>query len=228
MKVLILVQSFEGDSTFYEKGDLSYEHLQKAQEETWDSVNNPDTQTFYYFPSLTKNGIEGNKIYLKGPLEYNFMFIHMVKAFTHLLKFEWDYIFKTDNSTYINKEQLLKTLTNKPRFKFYGGHLFNAPEGFHEFLWGEGVAFSRDVVEKLIDMYSMYPNDFLGVDDGVTGYLLSGRAEWDKTMTIIDYWTEKDKLPLNHIYRCKKSESTTTLFADEIKAMKDIYQKFTS
>ena len=47
MKVLILVQSFEGDTSTYKEGDLTYSELMRAQQETWDSVVHPDVQTIY-------------------------------------------------------------------------------------------------------------------------------------------------------------------------------------
>lgn len=230
MKVLILVQSFEGDSTFYAKGDLSYEHLQKAQEETWDSVSNPNTKTIYYFPSLTKSGLEGNKLYIQHNLEYHYMFIHFMKALVQCMKYEWDYVFKTDNSSYVNKDELVRVLQSKPKTSYYGGHPYDGPNinDIKDFMWGEGVALSRDVAQKLIDIYAMDPNIRFGPEDLIMGLLLKDRFEWDPSLKILVYWNiEKDPFPIGHVYRCRNDQSVETIFSDDIKAMKDIHQRLT-
>ena len=196
MKILVLVQSIH---------KFGYEELIKVQRETWDSIPHPDVTVFYYIPNETKSGIIGNEIYIKDDTSFKFMFRHLVIAFKHVMNMEWDYIFKVDNSSYLNKAELVKLLTNKPRTKFYGGMVYSGlgSDQQDQLLWGEGVAYSRDVVQKLIDIHSLYRNEIIGVDDGMSGLFLRGYANWDITMDLYEFYKDTSKtIPLRHAYRC--------------------------
>ena len=229
MKVLILVQSFDGENEYRksstgEIGKFNYMDLLKVQRETWDSVKNPNVQTFYYLPDAVKSGIEGDMIYIKALPDFEFMCLHLIKAMQYVMKFEWDYIFKTDNSAYVCKEELVKVLQNKPRTKFYGGMPYVGP-GHKEqpFFWGEGLALSRDMVQKLIDVAALnFP--IQGIDDGMLGLLLKEKidAAWDDTMNITHYYNDPFKPA--HVYRCKNDRADGTPFEDDIKAMREIHE----
>jgi len=198
MKILVLVQSIH---------KFGYEELIKVQRETWDSIPHPDVTVFYYIPNEEKSGIIDNEIYIKDDTSFKHMFRHLVSAFKYVINMEWDYIVKIDNSTYLNKVELVKLLTNKPRTKFYGGMVYKGSEQQEILLWGEAVAYSRDSVQKLIDIHSLYRNDIIGVDDGMSGALLREYANWDTTMELCEFYKNTaETIPLCHAYRCANDE----------------------
>lgn len=217
MKVLILVQSVETGR---------YPELIKVQKETWASVKHPQVDTIFYTPTLENTRLEGDTLYINSPIDRDNMFIHFSKACIQLLNHEWDYIFKTDNSTYINKEQLVNLLESKPRTKFYGGHPYGGPDipGLKGFLWGEGVAFSRDIIINLIDIFALTPHLNTGPEDILIGKHLTDKFLWDDTMLIKSYYNlEKEELS-GHAFRCRNDNPEGVIFDDDIKAMKAIHE----
>lgn len=213
MKVLILVQSIE---------KFGYDKLIQIQKETWDSVPNSDTRTIFYYPDLIKNGLVGQDLYLRSHLDRSFMYNNFVDAMKFCLQFEWDYIFKTDNSAYVCKSELVKILTEKPRDRFFGGRLFypNDIKNPNNFIWGEGMALSRDIVKYLVSLIPVHIS-FRGVDDIQTSKLLYGKYPF-AAMPVYEYYPKLKPIPLTHVYRCKKGSSANHI--DEIIAMKDIHQ----
>jgi hypothetical protein len=214
MKVLVLVQSIELGR---------YPELIKAQKETWASVEHPQVEVVFYTPTSDKTRMEDDTLYINSPMDKDNMFIHFTKACIHLLKHDWDYIFKTDNSAYVDKQALVKLLESKPRTKFYGGHPYGGPpiEGLKGFLWGEGVAFSRDVIINLIDIFALNRNT--GPEDVIIGRLLEDRFPWDETMLIKSYYNLEEELS-GHAYRCRNDNPEGVPFDDDIKAMKAIHE----
>jgi hypothetical protein len=199
MKVLILVQSVN-------KGE--YPELRKAQQETWDSVNVPNVKTLYYYPSPNSEKISGLDMTIQGPDQWGYMFMQTMKAFRNALSLEWDFLFKTDNSAYVDKKELYNLLTTKPMKEFYGGHKLSHPT-HGDFLWGEGVALSRDVVESLVEMYILQPWKRMGVEDAHIGSMLKDKLTWDESMTIPEYSIGAPQK--SHVYRCKKNTQGDTL-----------------
>ncbi len=192
MKVLILVQSVNKSR---------YPELRKVQQETWDSVPHPHIKTLYYYPDPDNEFVRDNNMHIKGSDDWKYMFMQTMKAFRTALSMEWDFLFKTDNSAYVYKKELYKLLSTKPAIKFYGGHkLIHKDLG--EFLWGEGVALSRDVVQLLVDEYLLYPSRRMGVEDPHIGHMLKGRIKWDESM-LINTCEPGQILTPSHIYRCR-------------------------
>jgi hypothetical protein len=217
MKVLVLVQSIE---------EGRYTELIQTQKETWDSVNHPQVQTVFYMPHETKEGFEGKNLYIRENLHWGLMYVHFMRACVQLMKYEWDYLFKTDNSSYVNKAELIKLLEKKPRTKFYGGHPFSGgadPAIINDFMWGEGLALSRDVVADLIDMFAINPYDKLGADDTILGFKLKDRFPWDGTMFIHNYHHQPN-IPKAHVYRCANEKADATKFDDDMRAMREIHK----
>jgi hypothetical protein len=136
-----------------------------------------------------------------------------MEAFKKLLEYPWDYIFKTDNSSYVYKPELVRILESKPRKNFYGGHLYGNPKYHHllrdPFLWGEGFALSRDVVEFLVEEYQSHPISRTGVEDVHIGMILDKKFEWDISMIIHEFY--KEDFRVNHVYRCKHEDHSIQL-----------------
>ena len=203
MRVLILVQSI----------DLAikpeYAPLRQAQMETWDSIYHPNVDVIYYFPGDVHDNLDGNILRIKCGTHWTHMFFNLAKAMRHMLKHNhsWDYIFKTDNSTYIDKAKLYEFLLTKPREKYYGGSLFafRDPELHKQpFYWGDGYALSRDMVAYIVDKFNRAPLRGKQEDDVIVGILMDDVANWDDSLVLYLPILNNNEIELGHIvYRCR-------------------------
>lgn len=215
MRVVILVMSC---------AEGYYPELCQKQRETWDSINHPDTETIFYYAGHTTE-LLNDRLMIESREGHGYFYIKTMLAFKFLLEMEWDYIFKTDNSAYVFKDQLVKVLKDKPRSKYYGGHLYQTTYMKTDpFLWGEGVALSRDVVKYLVDDYESSKMLRSGVEDVHIGMILNGKFPWDTSMTIQEFYKQPTIVP-GHVYRCKNDDSKQEL-DDQIIAMQKLHEIF--
>lgn len=203
MKILILVQSIDLPNK------PEYERLRQAQLATWDSIPHPDVNVIYYTPGNTADKLEGNWLHIACDTHWTYMFFNLAKAMRHMLKHDqsWDYIFKTDNSAYIDKAKLHELLLTKPREKFYGGMLypFKAPgDKTINFMWGDGYALSRDMVAHIVSKYNAAPLRGKQEDDRVVSQLMLDTANWDDSLKIFIPGLYKNEVEVgHHAYRCR-------------------------
>lgn len=205
-----------------ELGD--YPALIQKQRKTWDSITRLEVQTIYYYAGITTQLIE-NKLFIDTKEGTGYFYIKTMLAFKYLLDLEWDYIFKTDNSAYIDKAELVRILKDKPRENYYGGHLYKTEYMKQDpFLWGEGLALSRDVVKYLVDHYDFDSVGRSGVEDVHIGMILkepfNKEIPWDTSLKVHEY--HKTPLKANHVYRCKNDEFPADI-ESQLKAMDDIH-----
>lgn len=206
MKVIILVQSID-------KPD--YIKLREAQQQTWDSIPCDNVRTIYYKPNGKTEELVGNIINTPENWHWSNMYKSFIKALRLLLKEDWDYIFKTDNSTYVDKEVLYNTLLTKPRVNYFGGSMYETsetspPEAFN-CMWGEGYAISRDIAEYLVDFFHKAPWLNGGVDDGVVTKILIDKVSLDKTLHVYELAKHDKKIePGNHVYRVRLEDHVSS------------------
>jgi hypothetical protein len=187
-----------------------YPILVAKQRETWDSIYTPDVSTVYYYAG-TKTKLVRQRLNIDVKEGHGYFYYKTIFAFKEMLNQDWDYIFKTDNSAYVNKAALVKALENKPRKDYYGGHLYQTSYVKSDpFLWGEGMALSRDVVQYLVDEYDFSSVGRSGVEDVHIGMILktpfNKEITWDPTLTIPEYY-KLQEIPINHVYRCKNEQT---------------------
>lgn len=203
MRVLILVQSIDLAAK------PEYAKLRQAQMETWDSIPHPNIDVVYYFPGTVPDRLEGNILQIACNTHWTYMFFNLAKAMRHMLKHDqsWDYIFKTDNSTYVDKEKLYEILLTKPREKYYGGMDFPlkvANVHTRPFMWGDGYALSRDMVAHIVSMYNKAPLKGKQEDDIVIAQLMTGIANWDASLNLCVPLLNDNKIETGyHAYRCR-------------------------
>jgi hypothetical protein len=200
MKVLILVQSINPSSK------PEYEKLRQTQLATWDSIIHPDVDVIYYTPGVIPDKLEGNQLHIFSNTHWTHMFFTLAKAMRHMLKHDmsWDYIFKTDNTAYIDKAKLHEILSTKPREKYYGGMLspFKTSDNkLVNIMWGDGYALSRDMVAYLVSTYNKAPFKGKQEDDVTVSYIMQGIANWDSSLSI--YTPNEIIEPGHHAYRCR-------------------------
>lgn len=216
MKLLILVQACQ---------DAPYDNINKCQMDTWDSIHINDVETWYYYGNNGSSDyiIEGNKIFCPCSEAYNMMHWRMSLALKFLINRDWDYIFRTNTSTYVRKDRI-KGYIDKMGLKerIYEG----VPGG--GFISGTGILMSRDIVNILLEQLDPYPTDS---EDACIGSILSknGIAETDSKLKRLNYNFKENSIHQADYYRCK-SEVVINGQIDrsyDIVAMRDLFNTFT-
>lgn len=165
MKVLILILCCDCESDRYT--------IENGISKTWNSESFNDAPTFYYFGNKTSCYHDSSSIFTTCKEDYNLILLRTIEAFEYALNtFEFDYIFRTNISSYVNKEKLVNWLKSKKRSNFYSGVIGN----FHgiDFASGCGFAISRDLVRLLCD--SKHCLDHNLVDDVCFGNFLTKKV----------------------------------------------------
>lgn len=213
LKILILVMSSRAKD---------YPLLERAQMRTWDSIQVPNVTTVYYLADLQTKLID-NKLYVRGKEDFTEMFTRTSIAIRYMLQFKWDYVFKTDNSAYVNKPKLVETIAALPRTNLYAGKLYHPKDKVplnDNFMWGEGFVLSRDLAEIIAKDWGKVEM----VDDVQIARILRGRTPFTE-IPFYDYYVDKPPLPNVHLYRCKSEDSKS--FDKEIEAFNNIHKHLT-
>jgi hypothetical protein len=158
MKILILVLSCL---------DEPYYSLMKKQQDTWDNVENENIKTIYYYGNGGGLKKVKNNSYEYGAEcsdSYKMMHWKFYLLLKEIISDDWDYVFRTNSSSYVDKENLLKFSENLPSKNCYCG--INA--GYYAS--GSGIFLSRDVVEILLN--SDYSSDEIDYEDMYIGDIL--------------------------------------------------------
>lgn len=184
---------------------INYPMLEKTQRETWGSVETPGIDVYFYKAS-DRNAIEGDVIHIKHKESAYYLYKKTMKAFEIALTFDWDFMLRADNSTYVHKEELKKTIGSLPKKPTYAGmYFYNKDRGgpiqlMNNFIWGEGMILSRDVVTLLVE--NQFEND--GVDDIMIGRILKPFVG-SKNIPFVIYDSQDDVDTSSYVYRCKKT-----------------------
>lgn len=155
MNILIMVLSFN---------ESPYKELMQAQQQSWGSVHVPDVDTIYYYGGANKDWYqwvvtpkhpENNSIELQviSTDRYYYM-ADKFKASLEWLKTNnknYDIIFRTNSSSYVNKQKLKEFATTLPKEKLYAGWTFHDSnsEDKGKCVSGAGIWLSRDTAEIL-------------------------------------------------------------------------------
>ena len=148
MKILILVCSSH---------QPPYDLFLKAQKETWDSVNHPNVETVFYHGS-SNNTWEGNVFMSDCPHGYYTQHWKHKQAIGACWDKEWDIVFRTHSSSYVDKAMLFEIAKYLPTKELYGG--YDLGRELPEIEWmgktikqdtisGAGIFYSRDIADIL-------------------------------------------------------------------------------
>lgn len=207
MKILILVQA-----TF----DEPWYSLIQAQKRTWDSLEEEGVDTIYYYsgPEYKK---EGKDLTVKLSNNHDLAHYRMKLALNYIYDSNdpgYDYIFRTNASSYIDKKRLKAWLQDKPRNKFYCGIDGGG------FASGCGFALSSDLVQCLITIDD-YPT---ASEDCLIGVWLERYAGQKVTQGAerYDYYFNHGSGPYEtYHYRCKSNDDDRT---KDVKAFEHIFR----
>jgi len=181
-----------------------YDIIMESQLRTWDSVYNDNTITYYYFGGEykiipLKNG--SIKILTGTSDSYNMMHWKFKIALEEVYKNkDWNFIFRTQTSSYINKRSLVEFSKFLPEEKCYCG--MELENGYAS---GSGFFISRDVVEIIINDYKEDPQPF---EDCYLGEVLSKKGIGiTKGADRVDYYFGGDINRKTYHYFCKPSDN---------------------
>lgn len=160
MNILILVLSLE-DQNFYTK-------LYKKQKETWDSEDIEGIKTMYYFGNSQSNFIDKENIYTDVKEQLAFCGYKTLTAFNLIKDLEFDYVFRTNASSYIDKKLLLEFIKDKPKENFYSGVIGN----YHgiPFASGSGYFLSKDLLKYILENKNEWNHQV--IDDVSVGIMM--------------------------------------------------------
>jgi hypothetical protein len=200
--------------------------LENGIRESW-MKHNINNDIIFYYGNSEYNNIIGDRLYLNTKNEGIPNIGHKtIKMFEYCLNnYEFDYIFRTNCSSYVRIDKLNEYLINKPRTNFY-----NAVIMTHEpvpFASGCGYSISRDLVEIVVKNKEKWNHSYL--DDVALALLLSGeniKPTHSSRFDINEYNMHNlDNLHLDNFFhfRCKCSDRN-----DDVKIFNILDKKFNS
>lgn len=113
-----------------------------------------------------------------------------LEALLPRIKSEFDYVLRTNLSSFYVFPRLLEFLRQCPRTNFYGG----SPIGQHDIYIGSGSGFlmTPDIAELLVKNKQHFINNASTYDDVIMGKFLKGRGVRLQTHPRMDCYTMKD------------------------------------
>lgn len=123
-----------------------YTKLMDAQARTWGSLNQDGVSTVFYSGDSTSVQWDGNWLKVPAPDNYKCIGWKTKMALEEVFNTPWDYLFRTNSSSYVCKKRLLQHVQGLPESGYYGGcrNYGSMPP-----VWvsGAGMILSRDVAE---------------------------------------------------------------------------------
>lgn len=194
MKVLVLVL------TYLDNG--IYTDFYNKQNETWNSVEVDGVDVYFNVNNGDKKEIKNHFIINDLPETVENEGYKIINCFEQTLDWDYDYIFHTNSSSYVDKKLLHEWLLDKPRNNFYSG-----AKGFyfgHPFASGCGFTISKDVVKLILENQHRWEHG--SADDATLGILLQslGINVFEAPRFDIDDYSGNIPNDFFH-YRCKTS-----------------------
>ena len=138
---------------------------------------------------------------------------------------EYDYVFRTNLSSYIDKKMIHEYLLDKPKSDYYSGFIGNVDRNIFgqyvdliEYASGSGIVLSKDLVDFLIENKDEMDNDSL-IDDVAIGQLLNKNGIYPYFLNRIDILNTNVSNFSHFFYRLKSDNRDL-----DIKNMYEIYK----
>jgi len=177
VKIIILVLSYDDNGGVYDT-------FQKAQSETWDKELYPDIETFFFYGDSNENKIIGKKIYVtvdSGLWSCGLKTIESLKLINS--NFDYDFLFRTNSSSYVDKQLLSDFLYDKPKKNYYAGH--SAHDQGVNYVSGSGIILSKDLVDIIIENQNQVDSGLM--DDASFAKILNSRGTYPTQVDRCNY-----------------------------------------
>jgi hypothetical protein len=143
-----------------------YEKLHQTSKQTWDSIEEPGTETIYYFGESNKLNTDKEFYFPIKEHLYNIGYKNLL-AFEWALKNKtWDYMVRINASTYVHKKRLLGYIQTLPNSNLFAGLTVSGPP---RYLWGPYIIMSRDVIQQFLNYQNLWNHNV--IEDQAMGYL---------------------------------------------------------
>lgn len=173
-KILILVLSYMKPP---------YDSLLKVQRETWDSVEADGVKTVYYYGG-GKGWVNDKEFSADSEDKYYWMSDKLLGCLKEVIDWDWQICFRTNSSSYVNKERLIEFANTLNTEKLYCGW------SLETCVSGAGFFISKDCAKILVD--ELNPKYEKEEDFAVGEILLTHGIEIVDDKSRID-WPEYDK-----------------------------------
>lgn len=215
MKLLILVLDVNTEPYISIKND--------GIKKTWYNHDNENVSIYFYQGGYHENTIIGDVIYSDKPEGFENIGYKTIDAFKHINDLDYDGVFRTNSSSYIDVDKLYDVFC-----RYYTANMYRGVIGKHnniEFCSGAGYFLSRNVVDTIIKNENLWDHSL--IDDVALGKLL-GSLYIEKGVL-----NRKDYIGVNQVnqnwvdtyhYRCKCPNRRNGGKTD-IEIMKKIYEK---
>lgn len=214
MKILIMVLSHNDNGI--------YNRLVETIRATWNNDIVKDVQTLYYYNnnSLDSIKMDGDSLFIPCEDGISNLGYKVLKSFEYILeKIDFDYIYKMNCSSYLNKSMLRDIVLENQRDNLYGGFL-----GKHndiDFASGAGTLLSKDLVKYIVDNQENWDHSL--VEDVAIGKLLSNITIFPMDRVSIVDGIDIDKINTKcYHYRCKNDHNRD----NDIIIMRELYNKY--
>lgn len=196
MKIIILVLTYL-DNSIYSK-------FYEQQNKTWNSIDVDGVETFFNINGGETQEIKGHFIINNLPETVENEGYKIINCFEKTLDWDYDYIFHTNSSSYIDKELLYRWLIDKPRENFYSGVVGDYNN--QKFASGCGFTLSKDVVKLILNNQEKWEHG--DKDDATLGIMLSKLGQKVHPAPRFDLIHDNiSDIPDNFFhYRCKTSD----------------------
>jgi hypothetical protein len=175
--------------------------------------------SFPDFEEVSTPGKPGKKLVTRSPEDWSLIGLKTLMAFRYLLdNYDFEYLFRTNTSSFVDIPKLLELLETTPQRNVYGG-VVGKVLGDLSFASGAGILLSRDVVERICAQESQWKHGL--VDDIALGEIVSNLKNPEvhllslKRIDIpsieIAKSMDQDLIKANYHFRCKSSSATETV-----------------
>lgn len=141
------------------------------------------------------------------------------------IKTEFDYILRTNLSSFWIFPKLLDFLETTPRANFFSGYILG------NIISGAGMIMSSDVAEIIVKNKDQLLNNSIHNDDGVISYILRdngiGKTDYSRfDILSIEDWDKLSSLPTNFSHFRLKNNDNKLRLKDEIYIYRQLIDKF--
>jgi hypothetical protein len=205
------------------KDNSIYDNLVKTIRETWDNDKVDGFTTIYYYGNNgnSETTLIGDELFVKSPEGMSTMCHKVIESLEYALNnFEFDYVFKMNCSSYLNKKMLKDFLVDKPLDKYCCGII-----GTHNdinFTSGCGSILSRDIVDLIVKNKENWNHSL--IEDVSIGKILSQNNILLNLGERVDITNGIEFNLINkkcYHYRCKNSNREI-----DSQIMKELYKKY--
>lgn len=175
-----------------------YDELMKAQKESWDSIEVDKVRTVYYYGGGA-GWVNEKEFSANSDDRYYFMHDKFLGCLKEIINWDFDIIFRTNSSSYVNKNELVKFASTLPKERLYAGWKING-DGYNV-VSGAGIFLSKDVAHLLIEKID--PNFEREEDVVIAKALFDNNIEIIDDKSRVDILNVKDEIPLSYHYRFK-------------------------